>query len=111
MKFPFREGSRGKKKKNYCRENNGNLKRAPFNKLAGAFQITLIVKELLLGQMAAGVQSVFLVELGKQNGRTWDFPGDSVVKNMPANAGTQVRALVREDPTCCGATKPVRHNY
>ena len=25
--------------------------------------------------------------------------------------GTQVRALVQEDPTCCGATKPVRHNY
>ena len=25
--------------------------------------------------------------------------------------GTRVRALVREDPTCCGATKPVRHNY
>ena len=25
--------------------------------------------------------------------------------------GTQVRALVREDPTCRGATKPVRHNY
>ena len=25
--------------------------------------------------------------------------------------GTGVRALVREDPTCCGATKPVRHNY
>ena len=24
---------------------------------------------------------------------------------------TRVRALVREDPTCCGATKPVRHNY
>ena len=24
---------------------------------------------------------------------------------------TWVRALVREDPTCCGATKPVRHNY
>lgn len=51
MKFPFREGSRGKKycwkKKNYCRENSGYLKRAPFNKLAGAFQITLIVKELL----------------------------------------------------------------
>ena len=22
-----------------------------------------------------------------------------------------VRALVQEDPTCCGATKPVRHNY
>ena len=25
--------------------------------------------------------------------------------------GTQVRALVREDPTCYGATKPVSHNY
>ncbi|KAJ8798063.1 hypothetical protein J1605_016946 [Eschrichtius robustus] len=25
--------------------------------------------------------------------------------------GTRVRALVREDTTCRGATKPVRHNY
>ena len=25
--------------------------------------------------------------------------------------GTQVRALVQEDPTCRIATKPVRHNY
>ena len=25
--------------------------------------------------------------------------------------GTQVQALVREDPTCRGATKPVRYNY
>ena len=25
--------------------------------------------------------------------------------------GTRVRALAREDPTCCGATKPVSHNY
>ena len=25
--------------------------------------------------------------------------------------GTQVRALAREDPTCRGATKPMRHNY
>ena len=25
--------------------------------------------------------------------------------------GTWVRALVREDPTCHGATKPVHHNY
>ena len=25
--------------------------------------------------------------------------------------GTQGRALVQEDPTCCGATKPVSHNY
>ena len=25
--------------------------------------------------------------------------------------GTWVRALVQEDPTCHGATKPARHNY
>ena len=25
--------------------------------------------------------------------------------------GTRVQSLVREDPTCCGATKPVRRNY
>ena len=25
--------------------------------------------------------------------------------------GTWVQALVREDATCHGATKPVRHNY
>ena len=25
--------------------------------------------------------------------------------------GTRVRALIREDPTCRGATKPVRHDY
>ena len=28
-----------------------------------------------------------------------------------AMQGTRVRALVREDPTCRGATKPMRHNY
>ena len=25
--------------------------------------------------------------------------------------GTQIRSLVPEDPTCCGAAKPVGHNY
>ena len=25
--------------------------------------------------------------------------------------GTQVQALVQEDPTCRGATKPMHHNY
>ena len=25
--------------------------------------------------------------------------------------GTRIRALVQEDPTCRGATKPVHHNY
>ena len=30
--------------------------------------------------------------------------------HLPMQA-TRVRALVREDPTCCRATKPVPHNY
>ena len=37
-------------------------------------------------------------------------PG-SVVKNPPANVGDMVQSLIQEDPTCCGATKPVGHNY
>ena len=40
-----------------------------------------------------------------------DFPGGAVVKNPPANAGDTVWALVREDPTCRGATKPMSHKY
>ena len=38
------------------------------------------------------------------------FPGGSSVKNPPTNP-TQVRSLVREDPTCWGAIKPELHNY
>ena len=52
------------------------------------------------------------MELKKeQNKNSRGFPGDAVVKNPPASAGSQVRALVQEDPTCCRATKPVSHNY
>jgi len=40
-----------------------------------------------------------------------DFPGGSVVKNMPANAGDMCLILVWEDPTCSGMNKPMRHNY
>ena len=36
---------------------------------------------------------------------TRDFPGGSVVKNLPAN---EFPSLVQEDPTCRGATKPTR---
>ena len=41
----------------------------------------------------------------------WGFPGGAVVENLPANAGTRVRALVWEDPTCRGAAGPVSHSY
>ena len=30
---------------------------------------------------------------------------------LPSMQGTRVRSLVREDSTCCGATKPVGRNY
>ena len=40
-----------------------------------------------------------------------DFPGGPVVKSPLANAETQVRSLVQEDPTCLGATKPVCHSF
>ena len=40
-----------------------------------------------------------------------DFPGGTVDKNPPANAGDTGQSLVQEDSACCRATKPVRHNY
>ncbi|XP_068413159.1 zinc finger and SCAN domain-containing protein 16 isoform X2 [Eschrichtius robustus] len=33
------------------------------------------------------------------------------LKNPPVNARTRIRTLVRGDPTCHGATKPVHHVY
>ena len=53
------------------------------------------------------------VNITKRNIKTkWQgFPGGTVVKNLPANAGDTVRALVWEDATCCGATKHMHHNY
>ena len=44
-------------------------------------------------------------------GQHRDFPGGAVVKNRLPMQGTRVQLLVWEDPTCHGATKPVRHNY
>ena len=40
-----------------------------------------------------------------------DFPIGSVVKNRLSMQEKQAQSLVQEDPTCCGATKPMCHNY
>ena len=48
---------------------------------------------------------------GQLRSHYWDFPGGAVVRDLPANAGDTVRALVQEDLTCHRAMKPVRHNY
>ena len=42
---------------------------------------------------------------GFQKGLVSGFPGGPVVGSPPANAGTWVQFLVREDPTCCEATR------
>ncbi|KAB0359744.1 hypothetical protein FD754_003900, partial [Muntiacus muntjak] len=42
---------------------------------------------------------------------TRGFPGGSVVKNRPANAGDTIRSLIQEDPTCCRAAVPGPHSY
>ena len=34
-----------------------------------------------------------------------------MVKNPPTKAGETVQSLIQEDPTCCGATKPMHYNY
>ena len=39
------------------------------------------------------------------------FPGGSVVKNPPANAGDTVPSLIQEDPSYCGAIESVLRNY
>ena len=63
-------------------------------------------------------KEVMQLNIKKPNNQ--DFPGGTVVKNLPARAslvvqwlriclpmqGTWVRALVWEDPTCRGATRP-----
>ena len=43
--------------------------------------------------------------------QTMGFPGGSVVRSPLTNAEDMVWSLVREDPTCREATKPVCHNY
>ena len=40
-----------------------------------------------------------------------DFPGGTVVKNLPASAGDTGSIPGPEDPTWRGAAKPVGHSY
>ncbi|KAJ8780339.1 hypothetical protein J1605_011603 [Eschrichtius robustus] len=63
-----------------------------------------ISKEIQIFTTDAGTEQVKMV-----------FTGTSLVAQwlricLPMQRA-QVRALVREDPTCRGATKPVHHNY
>ena len=70
---------------------------------------------LHMGEMEILARKQFLPSLDmlflSLRNRDQGFPGGALVKNLPANAGSWVRALVWEDPICHGATKPVCHNY
>ena len=46
-----------------------------------------------------------------QKAKDRGFPGGSVVKKPPATAGAWGQSRIQEDPTCCGATKPVHHEH
>ena len=41
----------------------------------------------------------------------WTSPVAQWLRIRLPMQGTWVRSLVQEDPTCCGATKPLHHNY
>ena len=58
-------------------------------------------KEMVLGQLDIHMQKN---EVGASLVAQW------LRIRLPMQ-GTRIRALVWEDPTCHGATKPVRHNY
>ena len=47
----------------------------------------------------------------KKKGRAGTSPVVQWLRIHLPTQGTRVQSLVREDPTCRGATKPVRHNY
>ena len=66
------------------------------------------ISQLLLGYAELTDKSQWFIII-KDNFRT-----SLVVQRLRIHLpmqGLQVRALVREDPTCRGATEAVRHNY
>ena len=64
---------------------------------------------LLSACLWAVILTLGTIPFTKQN--IWDFPGSPLVENLPADAADNIRSLVREDSTCCRATKPMSHNY
>ena len=69
----------------------------------------LIVWQGQEGRWMRGHQRHSLVNRSTRH--NWGFPGGSVVRSLPANAGDMGSTLIQEDPTCCGAAKSVCHSY
>ena len=55
---------------------------------------------------ARRVRTVWCTDQGRFFRKKQGFPGSSVIKNLPVNAGNTVWSLIHEDPTCRRATKP-----
>ena len=59
-------------------------------------------------------QPILVVVLGrvetkiKTKGLLWCLSGKEICLSIQ---GTQVQSLIQEGPTCCGAVRPLRHNY
>ena len=62
-------------------------------------------------QASGTVDYMLYSVLKKKNPQKWGFPGGSVVKKPPANAGHMGSIPVQKDPTCHRATRPECHNY
>ena len=60
--------------------------------------------------MSKSVDSEYEIITKLKRKQKQGFPGGSVIKNLPADAGDTVSTLVWEDSTCCGGTKPMHHN-
>ena len=66
---------------------------------------------LVTGRQSALFVGPFCFHISIKNTSSRGFPGGSVVKNLPANAGNMGLILVWEDPTCHRAAKPMWHHY
>ena len=67
----------------------------------------------MVGTVAKWKKYVSSGGLQSQNWKVYEWACLAVqwLRICLAMQGTLVQFLIWEDPTCCGATKPVRHNY
>ena len=106
---------------------SGSLGRVPHRHLRGRwedflkdFLITMAkIKQLLIYTPCLTVFSMtFLWSWKLYKCSQWliktmaeDFPGETVDKTLPANAGDMGWPLIQEDSTCLRTAQPVYHNY
>ena len=76
----------------------------------------LVEKSFFFSSLILSCEAWNILKLEKQKGnlmvffKVEGFPGGSVAKNPPANAGDTSSILIWEDPTCHRAMEPMCHN-